>query len=160
MLQNFKNQQQLKTILFRSSGPSTKKCNLSLARHTRLTSATNHKNNTQETFKAGWKPIFKIIQNKAWPMIQGSNNWNNSKLWGGDQNLRNLGRTVAMATIGNYLVNLDLWEIILWVANCLTTNASIEFFQLSRFLKWRKCVPLIIDDSPIWESGNQIFKSR
>ena len=35
---------------------------------------------------------------------------------------------------------------------------SIEFFQLSVFLKRRKCVPLIIDDSPIWESGNQDFQ--
>ena len=68
---------------------------------------------------------------------------------------------VAAATIGDYLVNLDLWVITLWVADCLTTNAPIEFFQLSGFLKWRKCVPLIIDASPIWDSGNQdFFKSR
>ena len=83
---------------------------------------------------------------------------NNAKSWGGAQNLRNLGRIVAAATIGDYLVNLDIWVIILWVTDYLTMNASIEFFQLSGFLKWQMCVPLIIDDSPIWESGNQDFQ--
>ena len=37
----------------------------------------------------------------------------------------------------------------------LTTNEIIEFFQLFGFLKWKMYVPLIIDDSPIWEGGNQ-----
>ena len=76
----------------------------------------------------------------------------------GPKILRNLGRTVAAATTGDHLVNLDLWAIVLWVTDCLTINASIEFFQLSGFLKWPKCGPLIIDDSPIWESGNQDFQ--
>ena len=31
----------------------------------------------------------------------------------------------------------------------------MEFFQQYGFLKWQQCVPLIIDDSPIRESGNQ-----
>ena len=31
----------------------------------------------------------------------------------------------------------------------------IDFFQQYGFLKWKQCVPLIIDDSPIRESGNQ-----
>ena len=58
----------------------------------------------------------------------------------------------------NYLVNLDLWTIIPEIIDYLTTNAFIEFFQLSGFLKWQKWVPLFIDDSPIWESGNQHFQ--
>ena len=33
-----------------------------------------------------------------------------------------------------------------------------EFFQLSGFLECRQCVPSIIDNSPIWESGNQDFQ--
>ena len=78
----------------------------------------------------------------------------------GDQNLKKLGKTVAAATIGDYLVNLDLWTIIPWVTDCLTTNELIEFFQLSGFLKWQMYLPLIIDDSPIWESGNQDFSSQ
>ena len=83
---------------------------------------------------------------------------NNAKSWGGDQNLRNLGKTVAAATIGDYLVNLDLWMMIPWVTDCLTTNEHIEFFQLSGLLKWQKYVALIIGDSPIWENGNQDFQ--
>ena len=71
-----------------------------------------------------------------------------------------MGKIVATATIGDYLVNLDLWTIIPWVADCLTTNEPIEFFQLSRFLKWKMYVPLIIDDSSIWESGNQDFQVK
>ena len=66
--------------------------------------------------------------------------------------------TIAAATIGDYLVNLDLWVIILWVTDYLTTNASIEFFQLSGFLECRKCLSSIIYNSPIWESGNQDFQ--
>ena len=81
----------------------------------------------------------------------------NIKSWGGQKNLKNLVKTVAAATIGDYLVNLEIWTILSWVADCLTTNEPIEFFQLSGFLKWQKDVPLIIDDSPIWESGNQDF---
>ena len=77
------------------------------------------------------------------------------KSWGGAQNLRNLGRAVAAATTGDYLVNLDLWVIILLVTGCLTTGTSVKFFQPSGFLKLQECVPLIIDYSPIWESGNQ-----
>ena len=61
----------------------------------------------------------------------------NIKSWGGDQNLENLGKKIAAATIGDYLVNLDLWMIIPWVTDCLTTNELIEFFQLSGFLKWK-----------------------
>ena len=72
--------------------------------------------------------------------------------------MKKFGRTVAAATNGDYLVNLDLWTIIPEIIDCLTTNASIEFFQLSGFLKWQKWVPLFIDDSPIWESGNQDFQ--
>ena len=75
-----------------------------------------------------------------------------------DQNLRNLGKTAVAATIGDYLVNLDLWAIFLWVIDCLTINASIEFLQPSGFLECRQCVPSIIDNSPIWESGNQDFQ--
>ena len=41
------------------------------------------------------------------------------------------------------------------VTDCLTMNA---FFQPYGFLKRQKCVPLIIDDSPIWESGNRDFQ--
>ena len=96
---------------------------------------------------------------KTRPNIHGSNEIKailNDKE--GPQNLRKLGRTVAAATTGDYLVNLDLWMIIPEVIDCLTTNASIEFFHLSRFLKWQMYVPLIIDDSPIWESGNQDFR--
>ena len=75
----------------------------------------------------------------------------------GTKILKILGKTVVAATIGDYLMNLELWTILSCVADCLTTNEPIEFFQLSRFLKWQKDVPLIIDDSPIWESGNQDF---
>ena len=74
--------------------------------------------------------------------------------------MKNLGKTVAAATIGDFLVNLDLWMIIPLEADCLTTNEPIEFFQLSGFLKWKMYVPLIIDDSSIWESGNQNILSR
>ena len=52
----------------------------------------------------------------------------NTKSLGGDQKLKKLGRKVAAATIGDYLVNLDLWKIIPWVTNCLITNEPIEFF--------------------------------
>ena len=34
--------------------------------------------------------------------------------------MRKLGRTVAAATTGDYLVNLDLWVIVLWVTDCFT----------------------------------------
>ena len=34
--------------------------------------------------------------------------------------MKNLGKTVAAATIGDYLVNLDLWAIVLWVTDYLT----------------------------------------
>ena len=37
---------------------------------------------------------------------------------------KTLGRTVAAATIGDYLVNLDLWAINLSVTDYLTTKAS------------------------------------
>ena len=53
----------------------------------------------------------------------------------GYQNLKNLGKTVAAATIGDYLVNLDLWMIIPRVTNYFTINVPIEFFQLFVFLK-------------------------
>ena len=56
------------------------KNNLPLARHTKLTSATNHKNGTQAIFKAGWKPIFQIIQHKKRPTIQASIDENDFKL--------------------------------------------------------------------------------
>ena len=46
------------------------------------------------------------------------------------------------------------------VTDCLETNEHIEFFQLSGFLKWKKYVALIIDDSQIWENGNQYFQVR
>ena len=45
---------------------------LSLARHTKLASATNHKNHTQVIFKSDWKPSFKIIQHKTRPTTQAS----------------------------------------------------------------------------------------
>ena len=53
---------------------------LPLARHTKLASATNHKNDTQAIFKAGWKPISKIIQHKTRPTIQASSDENDFKL--------------------------------------------------------------------------------
>ena len=91
------------------------------------------------------------------PKIHGSKRFKATLNHEGDQNLKNLGKTITAATIGNYLVNLDLWTNIPWVIDCLTTNELIEFFQLSGFLKWKKDVPLIINDSPIWKSGNQDF---
>ena len=60
---------------------------------------------------------------------------NNIKIMKGGPKLKNLGKTVVVATIGDYLVNLDLWMIIPWVADRLTTNEPIEFFQLFGFLK-------------------------
>ena len=72
--------------------------------------------------------------------------------------MKNLGKTVAAATIGDYLVNLDLWMIISCVTDCLAMNEPVEFFQLSGFLTRPVYVLSIIDDSPIWESGNQDFQ--
>ena len=84
----------------------------------------------------------------------------NAKIMRGTKIWNFLGKTVVAATIGDYLVNLDLWTNIPWVIDCLTTNEFIEFFQLSGFIEWQLYVLLIIDDSPIWESGNQDFSSQ
>ena len=107
-----------------------------------------------------WKPGQKIIFKKKPSKLKHDQKVQGSTLnhEEGTKILRNLGRTVVAATTGDYLVNLDLWAIILWVTDYLTTNASIEFFQLSGFVKWQKCVPLFIDDSPIWETGHQDFQ--
>ena len=65
-----------------------------------------------------------------------------SKIW-------KFGETVAAATIGDYLVDLDLWTIISWVTDCLRINECVEFFQMSRFPEWKAYILLIIDDGPI-----------
>ena len=72
---------------------------------------------------------------------------------------RNLGRKVAATTIGDYLVNLDLWVIVLWVTDCFTIMHLLNPSSFPDFSNDRQqCVPLIIDDSPIRESGNQDFQ--
>ena len=110
------------------------KKNLPLARNTKLASATNHKNDTQEIFRAEWKPSFKNIQHKhdqrfkhpamkmtlkfeEGPKIQkfgekscSCNNW---RLPGEPRSL------------GDYTLSDRLFN----------QNASNEFFQLSGFLK-------------------------
>ena len=67
----------------------------------------------------------------------------------GSKILKEFGRKVAAATIGDCLVNLDLWMITSWVTDCLTTNEPIELFQLSGLLKRQIYVLSIIDDSPM-----------
>ena len=44
-----------------------------------------------------------------------------------DQNFKKFGKTVAAATIGDYLVNLDLWTIYS-LNNRLFKNQHVEFF--------------------------------
>ena len=130
----------------------------------KLKPATHNNFQTQATSENRTRfNLQKSFNIKGWPKRftdPNDSKESNTKSWGGDQNLKNLGRIVAAATIGDYLVNLDLWATTSWVTDYLTTNEPIEFFQLSGFLKWKKYVPLIIDDRPIWESGNQDFQVK
>ena len=65
-----------------------------------------------------------------------------TKSWGGVQNLRNLGRKVAAATISDYLENLDLWVIILWATDCLNKmhlmncSSCLDFSNVSSVYLW------------------------
>ena len=71
---------------------------------------------------------------------------------------RNLGRKVATATIGDYLVNLDLWVIVLWVTDCFTIMHLLNPSSFPDFSNDNSVYLMIIDVSPIRESGNQDFQ--